>query len=210
MKVLSLIVGFSFLLGHASFVFAQGTIVPNGITTNLFAKEFDLNWPQETQVNGFFLTPAGTQQPSLYNNIFNFSEPATIGVRVFLVNPGDAIDYQSISSGDYLELTGGSNYVFQAGVPFYVGLYSGASVAPPYPPQPPYTYLDPVFGWAELINVGGGIQLFSNALEYGGDGIIAGTKNIIQPTPEPGELALAGLGAIVLGAARNLRSVSRR
>jgi hypothetical protein len=120
---------------------AQGYIVPNGVGITMLnpsVGEIDLSWPQEAQINGFLLTPSGKQQPTFYTNIFNFDEPVTIGVRVFLVSPNDPISLQPIMSQSYTELLFPANYVFQAGVPFYVGLYSGANVAPPYPPQPPY------------------------------------------------------------------------
>ena len=98
----------------------------------------------------------------------------------------------------YPELTYPNSYTFNVGTPFYVGLYSGASIAPPFPPYPPYIYTDPVFGWAELENVNGTIEVLDSALEYQGGGIFAGTQNII-PTPEPGTLALLGAGAILMG-----------
>src|SRR5665213_1051045 len=186
------------LFGAVLKLHSQGSLVPNGVVATLFAGEIDLNWPQETQINGFSLTPSGEQQPTTYNNIFSFSEPVTIGVRVFLVSSGDAISLQPIQSQSFTELLYPNNYVFQAGVPFYVGLYSGANIAPPYPPTPPYTYLDPVFGWAELENVGGTIELLDSALEYQGGGIYAGTQTII-PAPEPSEFALGALGALLLG-----------
>lgn len=179
---------------------SQGNLVPNGVVTNLFAGEIDLNWPQETQINGFTLTPAGKQQPTFYTNVFDFDEPVTIGVRVFLVNSNAAISLQPILSGSWTELAYPNSYVFNNGAPFYVALYSGANLAPPYPPYPPYQYLDPVFGWAELENVNGTIELLNSALEYGGAGIYAGTQNIIQAVPEPSEsvLALGALGGALL------------
>jgi hypothetical protein len=178
---------------------AQGYIVPNGVVTNLFPGEIDLSWPQETQVNGFTLTPSGKTVPSLtYDNIFSFNEPATIGVRVFLVSFNDPISLQPVLSMSYPELTYPNSYVFNVGTPFYVGLYSGASIAPPFPPYPPYIYTDPVFGWAELENVNGTIEVLDSALEYQGGGIFAGTQNII-PTPEPGTLALLSAGVGLLG-----------
>jgi len=180
-------------------VVGQGYIVPNGVVTNLFPGEIDLNWPQETQINGFTMTPAGKTPPSLaYDNIFLFNEPATIGVRVFEVSLNDPISLQPILSMTYPELTFPNAYVFNAGTPFYGGLYSGANIAPPYPPYPPYTYTDPVFGWAELENINGTIVVLDSALEYQGAGIFAGT-DIIVPAPEPGTLALLAAGACLLG-----------
>ena len=115
-----------------------------------------------------------------------------------MVNPNDAISLQPILSQSWTELLDGGNYVFQAGIPFYVGLYTGYNFAPPYPPYPPYTYTDPVFGWARLVNNHGWIQVLDYAVAYKADGIYAGTQTIIQPVPEPGTLALAGLGALLL------------
>jgi hypothetical protein len=67
---------------------AQGYIVPNGVVTNLFPGEIDV-WNPGTQINGFTLTPSS-------RNTFIFNEPATIGVRVFLVSPNDPVSLQPI------------------------------------------------------------------------------------------------------------------
>ena len=181
---------------------AQGYIVPDGVVTNLFAGEIDVWNPGGTQATGFIFTPSGKQQPTTYTNVFGFSEPATIGVRVFLVQPNDAISLQPILSQNWTEFGSSPNYFFANGVPFYVGLYTGSNFAPPYPPYPPYTYLDPVFGWAELENVEGAIQVLNYAVEYQGAGIYAGTQNIIQPTPEPTAFGLSALGYLFLSWSR--------
>jgi hypothetical protein len=193
----------SSLMGLNFAVQAQGYIVPNGVVDTLFPGEIDLNWPQESQINGFSLTPVGQQGPTLYDNVFAFSEPATIGVRVFLVSQNDPVTMQTLTSQTYTELLYPQNCVFQGGVPFYVGLYSGAGVefTPGHPPSPPFIYVDPVFGWAELENASGTIRLLNGALEYGGGGIYAGTENII--IPEPSALALAGLAALLFALRRS-------
>jgi hypothetical protein len=103
---------------------------------------------------------------------------------------------ESIQSSSYLEL--GAPAVFADGVPFYVGLYTGLNFAPPYPPNPPVNYLDPVYGWAELENVNGAIEMLDSALEYQGGGIYAGTQTII-PVPEPSVFALTALCGLLLG-----------
>jgi len=188
----------SCFFGAISQLHSQGYIVPNGVMTNLYPGEIDVWNPSGGMLTGFSFTPIGIQQPAVSSNIFNFDEPVTIGVRVFLVSPNDPISLQPIISQSYAELLFPANYVFQSGVPFYVGLYTGSNFAPPYPPTPPYTYLDPVFGWAELENVRGVIQVLNYAVEYQGGGIYAGTQNII-PTPEPSEFALVVFGTLLLG-----------
>jgi PEP-CTERM motif len=165
---------------------AQGYIVPNGVVTDLFPGEIDV-WNPGTQITGFSFTPSNP-------TTFVFNEPATIGVRVFLVSPNDPISLQPILSLSYPEFSLQGSYAFNLGTPFFVGLYTGGNIAPPYPPYPPYTYTDPVFGWAELENVNGTIEVVDSAVEYQGGGIFAGTETII-PTPEPGTWALAILGA---------------
>ena len=43
--------------------------------------------------------------------------------------------------------------------------------------------------------------MLGSALEYGGDGVYAGTQNIV-PTPEPSEFALVALGTLLVGFGR--------
>jgi hypothetical protein len=84
--------------------------------------------------------------------------------------------------------------VFEDGIPFYVGLYTG------HFPQNGI-YQDPVFGWALFVNNQGVIQMLDSALEYGGAGIYAGTQTII---PEPCTIAFFALGSLLL-ASRGLK-----
>jgi hypothetical protein len=163
---------------------SQGYIVPNGVSTNVFPREITV-WNPGPQSTGFSLQPIGIQAPSLISNIFAFTEPATIGVRVFLVSSNDLISLQPILAMSYPELLEPGSYIFQSKKPFYVGLYTGESVAPPYPAFPPYQYLNPVFGWARLVNQGGHIEVLESALAHQAGGIYAGTLNIID-VPEPG------------------------
>lgn len=192
---------------------SQGYIVPNGVTYGGLesgaVSGYRINvidnpsgtasvWAPYTQ---FWLNPISKTQPTVYTNTFSFQELTDVGVRVFLASLNDAISLQPILSQSWVELGSASSYVFQSGVPFYVALYSGYNFAPPYPPNPPYQYLDPVFGWVELVNNHGAIQMLDSAVEYGGAGIFAGTQTII-PSPEPSSLALAALGISALFACR--------
>ena len=94
---------------------------------------------------------------------------------------------------DYVELGNPvANFMFGEGVPFYVGLYTGLG----YPQDGPYT--NPLFGWAQLVNNNGTIELLGSALEYGGGGIVAGTQTIL-PVPEPSVIVLAALGGLLFG-----------
>lgn len=173
---------------------AQGHLVPNGVVGNLFPNEIDI-WNSGPSIVGFALRPSGTEQPSSYPNVFTFEEPLTVYVQVFFVAPNDPITFQTART----ELTSGSTRVFQPGVPFYVGFQTGADTIPPAQPfdLPSYSYVDPVFGWAKLENVGGKIQLLDSALEFQGGGIYAGTQTII-PIPEPSWMGLFALGAAIM------------
>lgn len=188
---------------------AQGQIIPNGVVDNLFPGEIDLVWPAATQINGFQFLPVGKTSNGLpYTNIFTFSEPLTIGVRVFRIALNQPFSLTTITAGTYPEISSSINpslpasptNIFNVNVPFFVALYSGTQFAEYYPSDNtrPVYYTDPVFGWAKLVNNRGVIQLLDGALAYGSGGIYAGTQNVI-PVPEPGGLALLSAGLLLSG-----------
>ena len=171
--------------------FAQGYIVPNGVFVEsppeISVVHNPAAAPAGGSYTGFLLMP---QSP----NTFQFSPVVDVGVRVFFASPGDPVSLEPILAQTYTELVGGSSYLFDEGTPFYVGLYTGNVQTPP----PNGIYNDPLFGWAELQNVGGTIQLVNSALEYQGGGIYVGTQTIIPIVPEPNAFALLGLGSLFL------------
>ena len=195
-------------------IHAQGYIVPNGVYYSGYAQDQGYGIAVADNPTGvhttfdpythFWLIPADKAQPTSYTNIFELQELTDIGVRVFLVASNDPVSLPPILSQQWPELAISSTNIFQDGVPFYMGVYTGYQFAPPYPPHPPLQYLGPVFGWIQLVNVRGTIQMLGGALEYGGVGIYAGTQNIIN-VPEPGTLALLVAGGL-LGAWRWKRS----
>lgn len=132
------------------------------------------------------------------------------GVRAFFVSANDPITFQAIQSHAYAELTYPNAYSFADGEPFYVGLYTGYNPWVISNGSSVYTgiYSTPVFGWAQLVNNGGTVQLLDGALGYNAVGIYAGTQILV---PEPSTLSLFGLG--LLGLAwrrwRNLRAYSQ-
>ena len=194
----------SCLFGVAFQIYAQGYIVPNGVTTNYIPDSGEISVihdPTNSYYTGFFLNPIGKTQPTTYTNTFAFGVVLDVGVRAFLVQSNDAISLQPILSQNWTELGNAPSYVFANGVPFYVGLYTGNN---PFDSHGNYTgiYQSPVFGWAQLVNNRGVIQLLDYAVEYGGLGIYAGTQNIIQPAPEPSSLALMAVGAAWLASLR--------
>ena len=169
---------------------SQGYLIPGGVTDEGFIMGLGhpirvIQNPANGDFTDFVLQSGG-------GNTFSYSSALDAGVRVFLVQPGDPVSLQPILSQSYTELLYPTTYVFNAGIPFYVGLYAGNS----YPVNGIYD--DPLFGWAALVNNNGVIELLGSALEYGGGGIIAGTQTIL-PVPEPGALSLAALGTFLLG-----------
>ncbi|MCX6896031.1 MAG: PEP-CTERM sorting domain-containing protein [Verrucomicrobia bacterium] len=175
-------------LGFSLQLYSQGVIVPNGVTYVGYSLGYTfavLQNPTNGNPTGFFLDPQGA-------NAFSFSTYTDEGVRVFLVSASDPVSLQGIQTLNYPELTFPNNYVFNNGVPFYVGLYTGEQF-----PQNGI-YPNPLFGWARLVNNSGVINLLDGALEYGGGGIYAGTQTII-PVPEPSVLILSALGGVFLG-----------
>lgn len=190
-----------FLFGTLFNLHSQGYVVPNGVTTNYIPGSGEISVihdPTNLYYTGFFLNPIGKTLPTIYTNTFSYSVVLDVGVRVFLVSSNDPISLQPILSQTWTELGGAPSYVFTNGVPFYVGFYTGNVQ---FAPQDGI-YNDPLFGWAELVNNQGVIQLLNGAVEYGGGGIFAGTQNII-PVPEPSTSGLLALGGLFLVARRS-------
>ena len=185
----------SIVLGSLVQLYAQGYIVSNGIAYRgqnfLGGYEVDvLQNPTNGNYTGFWLTPESKTPPTApFTNTFSFQYYLDEGVRVFFVNANQPVSLQSIQAGAYTELLYPNTYVFNPGVSFYLGLYTGEIF-----PQNG-VYPNPLFGWVRLVNNQGAIQMLDGALAYGSGGIYAGTQNMI-PIPEPGIvsiLLLAGL-----------------
>jgi hypothetical protein len=193
------------LFGAILQLHSQGYLVPNGVT---YAGTFSggggyginvVHDPTNGYSTGFDLVPLGKTLPTIYTNTFGFNPIVDVSVRVFLITANLSITTNTLLSGGLTELSYPSTtYVFKNGTPFYLGLYTGNQNF--YPPDGIYT--DPLFGWVELVNNQGVIQMLDGALEYGGVGIIAGTQTIIQPAPEPSSLALTAVGAAWLASLR--------
>lgn len=191
-KIKSLLIAWGFLAFSIQ-VHSQGYIVPNGVTEYSFG-----GWPAfrvlqnpNSDYTAFYFIPQG-------GNNFVFNSFVDEGVRVFLVNANDPVSSQAIQANSYPELIQSGIYAIPNGADFYVGLYTGYNPWVIVNGSPVYTgiYTDPMFGWAELFNNNGTLQLVDGALAYGSQGIYAGTTTII---PEPGTLSVFGLGALLLG-----------
>jgi hypothetical protein len=196
---LNRLVTFCYFLGIVLGVQAQGYIVANGVIYGGYlpgiGSEIDvMHDPINGYATGFALNPMGKSPPTTFINTFQFNPIVDIGVRAFLVSENDPISLQPILSLNFTELLYPNSYVFANGVPFYLALYTGNVQQAPQDG----IYNDPLFGWVELVNNQGIIQMLDGALEYQGGGIYAGTQNII-PTPEPSKLDLGALGVIFLG-----------
>jgi hypothetical protein len=83
------------------------------------------------------------------------------------------------------------SYVLNHNSPVYVGLYTGNMLF--YPPSGIFT--DPLFGWAQLVNNRGVIEMLDSALVYKAEGIFAGTLTVIL---EPSAAALLALGGLAV------------
>ena len=151
MKLITeLLVGALVTIGTTSQLHAQGYIVPNGVTS-VYDSPIEIRViqnPSTLDYTAFTLVPRG-------NDSFSFLTTLDEGVRVFFVSANAPFGLSQIQSQTYPELLQSSSYVLPDAVPFYVGLYTGASVGPPYPAPHPLVYNDPVFGWAQLVNNGG-------------------------------------------------------
>jgi hypothetical protein len=166
---------------------SQGYILPGGISPIVATPPLGLMLTVQS-TNGdytcFIFIPEGDPGPP---NVFTFAG-CNEDVRAFLVSSNDPISLEPILETKYTELWYGLYQVFEPGVPFYIGFYTGLS--PGFVNTNGifiYTgiYTDPAFGWAELVNNQGEIQMLDSALEYGGAGIYAGTQTIIQVPESP-------------------------
>ena len=177
-------------------LYSQGYIVPNGVIYGGYipGAGYQINVihdPTNMLYTGFGLIPQGKTPPSTpFTNTFAFNPIVDVGVRTFLVSSNDPISLTPILGGAYTELTYPNTYIFTNAVPFYLGFYTGnQNFAPPNG-----IYTDPLFGWAELVNNKGAIELLDGAIEYKGGGIFAGTQTIIAPEPSSALLFLVGAG----------------
>ncbi len=175
-------------------LYGQGYIVPNAVIYNGnhgVGYEIDVEYnPTNHFYTGFFLNPVAL-------NTFAYDHYLDIGIRVFLVTPNQPVSLEPILANQYTELQYPNTYMFASGVPFYLGLYTGNMQYPP----PNGIYSDPLFGWVELVNDKGVIEMLDSALAYNAAGIYAGTQNIIE-VPEPNVLSLVCLGCLLVGAVR--------
>jgi hypothetical protein len=183
---------------------AQGYVVPNGVVYvgfNGAGYEIDISQnPTNSNYTGFWLTSQGKTPPTApYINTFSFDSVVDEGVRVFLVSVNQPMSQQAIRSGSYTELMYPNSYVFNSGVPFYLGLYTGET----FPQNGVYS--DPLFGWAKLVNNRGAIEMLDSALAYKAGGIYVGTQNLI-PVPEPSSVVILLLG----GSAWGIRRLRKR
>lgn len=120
---------------------------------------------------------------------------------LFLTQPGDAITDQTLLGQAVTAPLYGHT---QLGNDFYIGsiidtgvLDNGETTNRILPGDYPMARR---FGWAHvLVDEVGGLHVTASAIAYNTDGIIVGTT---QAVPEPGTLALAGLGLIALTAWR--------
>jgi hypothetical protein len=187
------------LLAAAHQANSQGLIVPGGITARVWVPgELEVDVAQSTNLDYtcFLFITVGFPSPPQLTNVFTFNVCLDEGVRAFLVSSNDPISLQPILQTNYTELRYGGTQVFEAGVPFYVGFYTGYSpwiMTNGIVVRFTGIYTNPVFGWAKLVNNQGVIQILDSALEYGGAGIDAGTQTIIQ-VPEPPVLNITRSG----------------
>ncbi len=182
-------------------LFAQGYIVTDGVkylgcTSPGYGISVSRNPTNSSITTGFSLDPRGVSPPDGdYTNLFRFDPIVDVGVRVFFVDANQTITTNLLLSGALTELKFSftSNYTLNSGTPFYLAFYTGnVNFAPPNG-----IYNNPMFGWVELVNNQGVIQMLDSAMEYGGAGIIAGTQNII-PVPEPNQFVLVTLGVLLV------------
>ena len=179
-------------------LWSQGYLVPNGVVTNLYPGEISVvHDPTNYFYTGFAFGPQST-------DTFQFISIVDVGVRVFIVEPNDPVTAQAILLGSYSELSFPNVYFFAENAPFYVGLYTGNQNF--YPPDGIYN--DPLFGWAQLVNNQGVIELLDSALVYKAGGIYTGTQTII-PVPEPdvSPLLIVGAGFFLMRRLAAIRGV---
>jgi hypothetical protein len=163
--------------------YAQGFLVTNGISRDVAGIFHVVQNPQSLDETSFFFTHEG-------DGFFKLFKSLDEGSRLFFVVGNSPFGEEQILNASYPELLEGSVHAMPGSVPFYLGIYTG------YAPQGGI-YENPLYGWAQVANIGGSIQLLDGALAFGAGGIYVGTQTII-PVPEPTAMTLCGFSLMAM------------
>lgn len=97
------------------------------------------------------------------------------GVSVFLVESNDHFSEANIQNGEFTELIYGNEYSFPD--VFFFGIRTPALGVDA-------EWFEPVYGWAEIRNLGGGFSLLNHAVAYSSKGIIVNTLDSMWSNPK--------------------------
>jgi PEP-CTERM motif len=119
------------------------------------------------------------------------------GSNWYVVHAGDIFSRSEINTGKFSPLVefGPTFYPsVNVGTEFYVGVSTGQGFDGPQDRT--------VYGWAHLRQQDGFMTMIENVMSYDSPGIIVGTTTLV---PEPGTIALVGLGIVMLATQRPRR-----
>ena len=123
------------------------------------------------------------------------------GVSVFLVEENDVFSEFNILGGDFTELTFGAQITLDPG--FSVGMITVEPTLFLGVRTPAlgvnFGSFEPAYGWIEVQNLAGNLQVVDHAIAFGAEGIIV---NTLIAVPEPSGVLLIAIGFVGISTLR--------
>jgi hypothetical protein len=155
-------------------------------------------WFDKVDKHGFY-NILGDSYFGDYSTLTQTGEDVDEGSDYYLVPYGAEFTAAAIAAGQFSALNPtGVDVPFGT---FYLGVNTGIGFS-----DPGYQPSRDVFGWAQFSNSSTGLQMISNAMAYGTNGIVVGTTETIVPIPAAVCLFGSGLIGLIGAAGRKVRA----
>ena len=156
-------------------------------------------WFDKVDKHGFY-NILGYSYFGDYSTLTQIAEDVDEGSDYYLVPYGAEFTAAAIAAGQFSALAPtGVDVPFGT---FYMGVNTGIGFSDSSYQQPSRD----VFGWAQFSNSSTGLQMISNVMAYGTNGIVVGTTETVVPVPAAVCLFGSGLIGLIGAAGRNVRA----